>query len=59
MTLERYKIRQLCWGGENDAPGPMWSNGTSDPPYVLIYLAYLIFGLHDDIYVIYIYDKHD
>ena len=43
---------------QNGAPGLMCWNGTSDPPYFLIYHAHHIFGLHDNIYVIYIYDEH-
>ena len=37
----------MCW------------DGTSDPPYFLIYHAFHIFGVHDNIYVIYIHEKHD
>ena len=34
-------------------------NGTSGLAYFLIYHTYHIFGLYDNIYVTYIYDKYD
>ena len=37
----------MCW------------NGTSGLAYFLIYHTYHIFGLYDNIYVTYIYDKYD